>query len=266
MSELFVHRYGVQGGAPLLAIHGVSAHGRRFLPMAPLAFPEADVLAPDLRGHGRSPSDAPSTIERHVEDLLGVLDRADVEQAVVVGHSYGACIATHLLSQAPDRVRCVVLLDPAMALPSARAQEMSDGMLASDIGYATLNDLVVARRAGRSAPAIVHSDADTRLTAVVGQTGWRTPWDRSVVEQAWREMARPMPALPMPRPTLLVEATQAQLVTSRQRDHLRTELGDSFTAVAVDLGHMLYWDDLDASCAIVEEFLARHAADAVLSR
>ncbi len=266
MSELFVHRYGVEGGAPLLAIHGVSAHGRRFLPMAPLAFSGADVLAPDLRGHGRSPSDAPSTIERHVEDLLAVLDRADVEQAVVVGHSYGACIATHLLSQAPDRVRCVVLLDPAMALPSKRAQEMSDGMLAGDIGYATLNDLVVARRAGRSAPAIVHSDADTRLTAVEGPTGWKTPWDRDVVAQAWNEMARPMPTLSTRRPTLLVEATQAKLVTDLQRDGLRSQLGDELTAVAVDLGHMLYWDDLDASCTIIRDFLAVHAPETVVAR
>ena len=266
MSELFVHRYGATGGSPLLAIHGVSAHGRRFELMAPAAFPGAEVLAPDLRGHGRSPADPPSTIERHVADLLGVLDRAEVDRAVLVGHSYGACIAAHLLAQAPDRVRCVVLLDPAMALPPGRAQEMSDGMLASDIGYPTLDDLVVARQAGRSAAAIVHSDADTRLAAVKGPTGWKTPWDRDVVAQAWREMARPMPTLATPRPTLLVEAMQAQLVTDLQRDHLRSQLGDALTVVAIDLGHMLYWDDFDASCTIIRDFLAAHAPETVVAR
>ena len=263
MSELFVHRFGVDGGAPLLAVHGVSAHGRRFAPMAPVAFPAADVFAPDLRGHGRSPADQPSTIERHVEDLLGVLDRADVDRAVVVGHSFGAAIATYLLAQAPDRVRCVVLLDPAMALPRSRAQEMSDGMLGSDVGYSSLDDLVAARGSGRSAAARTHSDADTRLVAVEGAAGWKTPWDRDVVARAWEEMARPMPTIPTPRPTLLVEATQAQLVTDLQRDHLRSQLGDELTVVAVDLGHMLYWDDFAASCALVRDFLTVHAPDTV---
>ncbi len=265
MSELFVHRFGVAGGAPLLAIHGVSAHGRRFLPMAPVAFPGADVFAPDLRGHGRSPNDAPSTIERHVDDLLGVLDRADLTTVDIVGHSYGACIATHLLSVAPGRVRCVVLLDPAMALPPSKAQAMSDGMLTGDVGHATFDDLVEARRAGRSASAIPHSDADTRLAATMGPDGWKTPWDRDVVIQAWKEMARPMPALPAPRPTMLVDATQAGLVTDLQRSHLRSQLGDDLSVVAVDLGHMLYWDDFDASCALIRTFLAEHAPETVLN-
>jgi lipase len=263
VSDLFVHRYGVAGGSPLLAVHGVSAHGRRFVPMVPVAFPGADVFAPDLRGHGRSPADAPSTIERHVQDLLAVMDGAGVSTFDIVGHSYGACIATHLLASHPERIRSVVLLDPAMALPAAKAEALSDLMIAGDVNHATIEALVQARRAGRSEAAIPHSDADTRLAAVETADGWKTPWDRDVVIQAWKEMTRPMPSLPEPRPTLLVDATQAGFVTEVQRGHLRSELGEGLTDISVDLGHMLYWDDFEATCAIVRTFLAEHAPETI---
>lgn len=263
MSDLFVHHYGPSDGAPLLAIHGVSAHGRRFLPMAPVAFPGARVIGPDLRGHGQSTFNGPGTIETHIADLLAVLDAEGVDVVTVVAHSFGACLATNLLATAPERVRAVVLLDPAMGLTRSMADERSNGMINSDRGYPSLDALVEARRFGRSEASIPFSDADTRLVAVERADGWRVPWDHEIVADAWVEMARPLPTLAVARPTILLEATQAGLVGPSQRDHLRSSLGDAFTLEQFDLGHMLYWDDFDAVCSSVRSFLSVHAPDTV---
>lgn len=263
MSELFVHEYGNRAGPDLLALHGVSAHGRRFLPMSGAAFPHARVIAPDLRGHGRSPAGSPATIERHVEDLIGVLDDRGIETVAVVGHSFGACLGVHLLAAAPERVRLLVLLDPAMAQPEQTVSALRDGMLALDGPSPTLAALIETRRAGRVESAIAHCDADVTLAAVNGPDGWRTPWDRSVVAAAWREMARPMPTLPVARPTLLLDATKAGFVTDIQRNYLRSELGDALTVEQFELGHMLYWEDFEAVSASVRAFLAAHCPSLV---
>ena len=74
MSVLNVHELGDPAGPPLLAIHGVRAHGRRFRRLAEEAWPERRTIAVDLRGHGRSTYDAPWSIEQHVADLIETLD------------------------------------------------------------------------------------------------------------------------------------------------------------------------------------------------
>ncbi len=74
------------------------------------------IIAPDLRGHGRSPWTPPWGLDTHVGDLVGVLDEHATGPVVVVAHSYGGAIALHLAQAVPDRIRGIVLLDPALGL------------------------------------------------------------------------------------------------------------------------------------------------------
>ncbi len=255
---LHVHSYGTTDGPPLLALHGVSAHGRRFAPMASKAFPSFRVIAPDLRGHGRSPAGEDGRavrIEDHLDDLVRVLDDEGVGAVTVVGHSFGGCLAAHLLARAPERVASLVLLDPAIGLPSEQTSALADGMISGARGYDTLDELVEIRRAGRSAAAVPHADSDTRLAAVRVTDGWRTPWDPAVVRQAWAEMSRPLPVLPVPRPTLLLDAVQAQFVGPAQHEHLASQLGEALRVERLDLGHMLFWDDFDTVCTLISAFV-----------
>jgi lipase len=71
ISPLFVTTFNERSGT-LVAIHGVGAHGLRFVRLA-AALPDWRVIAPDLRGHGRSPLVPPFSVTRHVEDLLPTL-------------------------------------------------------------------------------------------------------------------------------------------------------------------------------------------------
>jgi pimeloyl-ACP methyl ester carboxylesterase len=71
------------------------------------------VTAYDLRGHGYS--DAPPvgyTSADHAADLLSLMDHLEIEQASLVGHSFGAVIALHAAAIAPDRIASLVLSDP----------------------------------------------------------------------------------------------------------------------------------------------------------
>jgi len=67
------------------------------------------VLAVDLPGHGRSKGSALTTVEEMAGWLLGVLDAAGVNQAVLVGHSMGSLIALEAAYQAPARVTALAL-------------------------------------------------------------------------------------------------------------------------------------------------------------
>jgi pimeloyl-ACP methyl ester carboxylesterase len=78
--------------------------------LGPLADAGYHVVAPDMRGYGRT--DAPEdprayTVFHHVGDLVGVLDDLGAADAAVVGHDWGAPVAWHAALVRPDRFRAV---------------------------------------------------------------------------------------------------------------------------------------------------------------
>jgi lipase len=77
------------------------------------------VLAPDLRGRGRSAHlPAPYGIATHIADLIAVLDHTETGQAIVVGHSMGCDVAARFAAEHPERAAAVVLLDGGLPLLS----------------------------------------------------------------------------------------------------------------------------------------------------
>jgi arylsulfatase len=68
-------------------------------------------VAPDLRGYGQT--DRPDPVEQYtqqelVADVVGLIDVLDEEQAVVIGHDWGAPVAWNTAVIHPDRVRGVI--------------------------------------------------------------------------------------------------------------------------------------------------------------
>jgi pimeloyl-ACP methyl ester carboxylesterase len=70
-----------------------------------------NVIAPDQRGYGRSsrPADVADYGSQHLSaDLIGLLDETSQEQAVFVGHDWGALVLWDLVRLHPSRVRAAV--------------------------------------------------------------------------------------------------------------------------------------------------------------
>jgi lipase len=121
---LHVPRAGPPPGAAevvVLAVHGVTASHVAWRAVARTLTGDAGVcvLAPDLRGRGRSATlPGPYGIGAHLSDLVAVLDHADVRSAIVVGHSMGAHVASRFAADHPDRTSALVLLDGGLPLPA----------------------------------------------------------------------------------------------------------------------------------------------------
>src|SRR5262245_4616777 len=98
--ELDVHTCGDTTASPVILSHGFpeSAHSwRHQLPA--LAAAGYQAIAPDQRGYGRS--SRPYRVEDYgirelTADLIGLLDETGHDQAVFVGHDWGALIVWEL--------------------------------------------------------------------------------------------------------------------------------------------------------------------------
>jgi pimeloyl-ACP methyl ester carboxylesterase len=98
-------------------IHGVlNDHSVWILQSRYLAHHGWNVLAVDLPGHCRSGGEAPSTVEEAADFIGALLDRAGVQKAALVGHSWGSLIALEAAAQLRDRVSHLVLVGTAFPM------------------------------------------------------------------------------------------------------------------------------------------------------
>jgi pimeloyl-ACP methyl ester carboxylesterase len=150
--------YEVHGeGQPVLLIHGAIV-ADSFLPLV-----EQPVLSGyrliryHRRGYGRSdPPNGAATIEGQAKDARALLEYLGAKQAHLVAHSGGGPIAVQLAIDAPEVVRSLVLLEPALmnAATAAAFHEM-------------ITPLIEMHRVGNSGEA-VHL-----WMRAVGGSGWR---------------------------------------------------------------------------------------------
>lgn len=116
--------YCYTGGKPFDAakptvvfIHGVlNDHSVWILQSRYLANHGYNVLAVDLPGHCRSAGEAPSSVEEAAGFIAALLDAAGVQQAALVGHSWGSLIALEAASRLKERVTHLVLVGTAFPM------------------------------------------------------------------------------------------------------------------------------------------------------
>ncbi|MFI9383609.1 alpha/beta fold hydrolase [Kutzneria sp. NPDC052558] len=214
--ELFTRTWGSPSSPAMVLLHGVTGTGDTWAEFAPRFADRWRLIAPDQRGHGRSPRADAYSFDLFADDLHGLLDAYDIERAVLVGHSMGGVVAYRYAERHPERVAAMVLEEAPPPVPLGRelsprpAQELDyDWALRAPI-LAELND------PGPGWPARLAAIAVPTLVIAGGAASHLPQADIAA-------MAGRMPA--------------ARLVT-------------------VDAGHLVHETRPDEFAAAVEEFLA----------
>jgi lipase len=101
----------------VVAVHGVTASHRCWAMVAE-RLPDVRIVAPDLRGRGRSAElPGPYGMAGHADDLAAAMDFLELPSAVVAGHSMGGFVAVAANSRHRERVDAMVLVDGGLPLP-----------------------------------------------------------------------------------------------------------------------------------------------------
>ncbi|EPC04467.1 hypothetical protein L861_03850 [Litchfieldella anticariensis FP35 = DSM 16096] len=100
-------------GTPLVVIHGLLGSADNWRSHIKQWQQRRRVVAMDLRNHGRSPHAEGMSYRDMADDVLGVLNRLDIEHCHLLGHSMGGKVAMTLARLHPQRVASLLVADIA---------------------------------------------------------------------------------------------------------------------------------------------------------
>lgn len=121
-------------GEPLLWLHGGLGHGADWMSIFNQPPPGFRLIAPDLRGHGRSTGAGPTySFRQAAEDMFALLDQLTIERVKVIGLSGGGITALHMAVLQPERIASLIAVSAPTAFPEqamAIQRVYSESMLA----------------------------------------------------------------------------------------------------------------------------------------
>jgi pimeloyl-ACP methyl ester carboxylesterase len=101
-----------QGDVTLLFVHGWSCDGGYWREQTPVFESQYRVITMDLAGHGNSTRKRKVySIESFAKDVHAVIEAANAQRVIVIGHSFGGEIAATAASITPDKVIGLVGVD-----------------------------------------------------------------------------------------------------------------------------------------------------------
>lgn len=121
-------------GVPLLLIHGFPLCRKMWRPqLNKLPLAGFRVIAPDLRGFGESDApEGPYSMDIFADDLIGLLDHLEIEQAAIGGMSMGGYVLFNLMERYPERVQRAIFIT-TRATADDEAGKARRLQLASDV-------------------------------------------------------------------------------------------------------------------------------------
>jgi lipase len=262
LAELHVHEWGDPASPPVVCLHGVNAHGRRFRRLAEdrLAA-HFHVLSPDLRGHGLSDWDPPWTIATLAQDLLDTLAARGIARADWIGHSLGGRLILELGELAPDVIGRAVLLDPAIQLLPHVSYDFAERERA-DLSFESPDEAIQARLDGGSLAPREFLEEEMVNHLIESRNGrWRFRYCQAAVVALYSELAAAPPQPETLRaPALLLHSGEFGLVREEQIEAYQAALGDRLELVQVPGGHIVYWDAYQETADAVARYLENSRA------
>lgn len=264
------HSWGTSG-PPVVLIHGIGGVSGLWEPIAKRLAEQYLVYAPDLPGHGTSAAEVGElSLAAFTTELGKFLDAMNLAEPVLIGHSFGGCIALHFAAQSSVSVRAVAAIE-AVIYPKARPMgprpdlverarkrtanwsdraEMRSFLAArpvhsrwrSDLLDIYIRDCTVDREDGR-VEAHFGAELESRfIETTYAETVYTSPWDHFAKIRC---------------PTLVARATYSQFLTPETLREVADTVPRIETVEIENAGHFVVLERPDAVSELLCDWLGR---------
>jgi esterase len=255
--------YGTQDRPPMLCLHGgaVTAHWFDFVVGGFTA--ACHVRALDQRGHGESDRPIPPDYryDCYASDLAQVIEKLDLRDVVLVGHSMGGLVSLVYAAHHPEHVRALVVVDSTLRSTPERVALLHQVGSREGRSYATEEEFIanfkVRPEGTQAAPAIIRYLAERGGRQ--GDDGrWRHKFDRNVYSK--RELIDIPPYWDRIRmPALIVKGGLSDRITPEIYEDIRSRAPQVELAEVPGSDHHVTLDNPYGFVRVVSEFLSRRA-------
>ena len=257
-------------GPAVMFIHGLTSSHRNWVHLVQKLDTDHRVVAPDLFGHGASDKlMGDYSLGAHAATLRDLLDRLDIDQVTLVGHSFGGGIAMQFCYLFPERVERLVLVASgglgrsvspllrAATLPGAgfllpliasgwvRGRAEAAGRILSSTGWRASSDTTEIWRGFTSL-----ADADTRRAFLATTRGVIDPGGQTVTAHDHLPMAIQVP-------TLVVWGTKDRMIPAWHATTAHEVITDSRVVLFEGAGHFPHLDQPERFAQLLSDFMKR---------
>lgn len=244
--------WGPAGSTPLYMLHGYPLSRAAWSAVLPRLAERTQVVAPDLRGFGASPSGtAPPTMDEYARDVLALADRLGHEKFDLVAHSMGGYVAFALLRLAPERVRRLVLVTtrPTPDSDEGREKRVKQMDLLQIEGVRPLADIIVSKLLAEGASRTLEEEVrriveGNRVTGLVHAL------------EAMRDRTDATALLAdVKQPTLVLASASDQLMPRSEQGRMADLMPHARFEVIEGAGHLPMMEQPEAFAKLVLEHL-----------
>lgn len=246
---------------PVLLLHGTSASLHTWEGWSEAMRPSRRVLTMDLPGFGLTGPDPRDDyrMERYTRFVVALMDSLRVRRVDLAGNSLGGEIAWHVAAQHPDRVRKLVLVDPA-GLPFTSLSVPIGFRLARDPRLSWLMTRILPRRVVTSSVRDVYGDTSRVSDALVDRYYdlTRRAGNRAALPARFaqsRPGADTMRLARITSPTLILWGAQDRLIPPATAARFLRLLPSAQLVVYPELGHVPHEEDPRRTATDVLAFL-----------
>lgn len=269
---------GPPGAPTIVVLHGgAGGDFRSLLALSALSDTHAVVFY-DQRGAGLSERVAADrlTLDGYLAELDAVLDLTSPDRpAILIGHSWGAMLASAYLAERPERVDRAVLIEPGYLDATGRAEwDTRSRAFMSDVSYG-----IAALMNGFRAAHVTGPDAEARDDFLIGRMvahfanhagnpyhcgegytapGWRfgALASRLWLETPGADLDRIARGTGFQGPILFLAGACNDWTGAPLQARHAARFSDARLQVIPDAGHDVVWDNPGATMAAIRGFLA----------
>lgn len=189
-----------QGAPPIFFVHGFACTHEDWHFQIKHFEKSQEVIACDLRGHGKTPGRPQEcSIEHYGGDVAALVNNFELRDVVLVGHSMGCRVVLEAARLVPKRVSAVVLVDGSRnATGDPDAAEKGARATIEKMGYAVFAEMLFRQMFLQPSPeadAIVARAL--KSSAAFGPELWPrvTRWDAEKMDAAFAAIKAPVLAI-----------------------------------------------------------------------
>lgn len=242
-----------QGSPPVLLLHGLGSAGADWLfQFEALSGAGFRVLAPDLRGFGRSSAPPKVTVKAMADDMAIFLKKLNAHPAYVVGISMGGTVALQLALDHPEFVSKLVLVNTFARMKFTSPREilylLTRLLIASLVGPEKQAEMVAKR-------VFPHPGQETLRNNLKQRILHTNPCSyRSALQSLWKfDVFNRLKELKMP--VLVITGAEDTTVPPKVQEEMARAIPNARHVVVEGSGHGVIADNPEVFNMILLEFL-----------